>query len=62
MGYTLLTEVVSYPQRPPETSLKELSEAFLELAVTIWENWLLVLIVVVLYSLWRRRRRARMRG
>jgi len=61
MGYFLLTEVVSYP-RPPETSLKELGVAFLELVDTVRENLVLVLVVVTLYVLWRLRRRARMRG
>jgi hypothetical protein len=62
MGYFLLNEVVSYPQRPPETSLKELGVAFLELVDTVRENLVLVLVVVTLYVLWRLRRRARMRG
>ena len=47
---------VTYPTKQPETTMSELIATFYSFVATVKENYLLVLIVVVLYIGWRTRK------
>ena len=62
LASTSAGEVVDYPPQPASTSIMEVMDAFWTLVATVRENWIFVLVVIVLYIFWRLRRRARMQG